>query len=86
MDVPIDTIDKGIQEASVCLADITMDNPNVWYELEFAFVSGKQVVIVYAEVREGKKYPFDIQHRTIIPYASDAPGDFAALGERSKSG
>src|SRR5205085_10766134 len=29
--------------------------------------------------RAGKKYPFDIQHRTIIPYQVDSPRDFDAL-------
>jgi|688.fasta_scaffold1075773_1 hypothetical protein len=29
--------------------------------------------------RVNKKFPFDIQHRTIITYQSDAPGDFASL-------
>ena len=37
--VPIDAIEKGIKQATICLADITTDNPNVWYELGFAFAS-----------------------------------------------
>ena len=63
----------------VCLADITTDNPNVWYELGFAFACGAPVVIVCASEREGKKYPFDIQHRTVTSYTSDAPEDFKQL-------
>lgn len=31
--VPIESIEQGIRKATVCLADITEDNPNVWYEL-----------------------------------------------------
>lgn len=77
--VPIDSIEEGIRAAAVCLADITTDNPNVWYELGFAFACGTPVVIVCAAEREGKKYPFDIQHRTVTSYTSDAPEDFQHL-------
>ena len=77
--VPIESIEKGIRQAAVCLADITADNPNVWYELGFAFAAGKPVVMVCSEERTGKKYPFDIQHRSIIPYLADAPSDFEKL-------
>ncbi len=78
-DVPIEAIENGIKSAAVCLADITTDNPNVWYELGYAFACGIPVVMVCSEPREGKKYPFDIQHRTVIPYTAEAPGDFIDL-------
>lgn len=77
--VPIDSIEKGIRQAAVCLADITADNPNVWYELGFSYAASKPVVMVCSEERTGKKYPFDIQHRSIIPYLADAPSDFDKL-------
>jgi len=35
--------------------------------------------MVCSDERTGKKYPFDIQHRTIIPYQADAPRDFDTL-------
>jgi hypothetical protein len=79
VDVPIDAIEEGIRNATVCLADITTDNPNVWYELGFAFAAGRPVVMVCSKERPDKKYPFDIQHRTIIPYGADSPSDFEAL-------
>src|ERR1035437_8845260 len=79
VDVPIDAIESGIRGAAVCLADITTDNPNVWYELGFAFAAGRPVVMVCSNERTGKKYPFDIQHRAIIPYVADAPSDFETL-------
>ncbi len=77
--VPIDAIEKGIKIAAICLADITEDNPNVWYELGFAFAADRPVVMVCSEDRPGKKYPFDIQHRSIIPYLADSPSDFDKL-------
>ena len=79
VDVPIDAIEQGIRAATICLADITTDNPNVWYELGFAFASGRPLVMVCSDERTGKKYPFDIQHRTIIPYQADSPRDFDVL-------
>jgi hypothetical protein len=77
--IPIESIEKGIRQATVCLADISTDNPNVWYELGFAFASKRPVVMVCSEDRVGKKYPFDIQHRSIIPYQADSPSDFEKL-------
>jgi hypothetical protein len=77
--VPIEAIERGIRSSAICLADITSDNPNVWYELGFAFAAGRPVVMVCSEERTGKKYPFDIQHRSIIPYQADSPSDFDTL-------
>jgi hypothetical protein len=77
--VPIESIERGIQDSVACLADITLDNPNVWYELGFSFASGKPVVMVCSEERENRKHPFDIQHRSIIPYKSDSTQDFDRL-------
>lgn len=81
VEVPIDAIEEGIRGAAVCLADITTDNPNVWYELGYAFASGRPVVMVCSEERAARKYPFDIQHRTVISYLVEAPGDFEKLRE-----
>ena len=77
--VPIESIERGIQESVICLADITEDNPNVWYELGFSFASGKPVVMISSEERQNSKYPFDIQHRSIISYKSDSTQDFDLL-------
>jgi hypothetical protein len=82
VEIPIDAIESGIRSASICLAEITTDNPNVWYELGYAFAAGTPVVMVCSNERESKKYPFDIQHRTIIPYTIDAPGDFDCLKDK----
>lgn len=73
VEVPIDGIEDGIRTATICLADITTDNPNVWYELGFAYDAGRPVVMVCSKERPDKRYPFDIQHRTIIPYGADSP-------------
>ncbi len=76
--VPIDAIHDGINKATICLADITMDNPNVWYELGYAFAADCPVIMICSNERQGK-FPFDIHHRSIIRYASDSPSDFEEL-------
>jgi hypothetical protein len=76
--IPIDTLESEIRSASVCLADISLDNPNVWYELGYALASGVPVVMICLKPRKTKT-PFDVQHRSIIYYAQDSPGDFQKL-------
>jgi hypothetical protein len=76
----VDDIENKIQNSQICLADISIDNPNVWYELGYAYASGKDVVMVCDDSRS--KYPFDIQHRSIIPFKSDAPSDFEELSKK----
>lgn len=75
--IPIDEIENGITNASVCLADITSDNPNVWFELGFAISANKDVVLICSDERG--KFPFDVQHRKIIRYSVDSPQDFEFL-------
>lgn len=77
--VPIDDIEKGIRGSEICLADITTDNPNIWYEVGFSFANGKPVVLICAKQRPTDP-PFDIQHRQIIFYSQDSPSDFKKLG------
>ncbi|MCA9467975.1 MAG: hypothetical protein KC643_21375 [Nitrospira sp.] len=76
--VPIQDIENGIKNSDVCFADITTDNPNVWFELGFAFAIPREVVLVCSEERK-THYPFDVQHRSIIKYKTDAPQDFEEL-------
>lgn len=80
----IQAIEENIRRAAVCLADITTDNPNVWYELGFALAAGRPVVMVCSEERfkEGKKFPFDIQHRAVLIYKTEAPQDFVNLQDQ----
>jgi hypothetical protein len=82
--IPIEEIEAGIRASDACLADITKDNPNVWYELGYAIASQKEVVLVCSKER-ASKFPFDVQHRTIIHYSTDSPRDFEELKERITS-
>ncbi|MCY4131718.1 MAG: hypothetical protein OXF39_03625 [Nitrospira sp.] len=84
VEVPIESIEKGIRDAAICLADITTDNPNVWYELGYAFAAGKSVVMVCSDERKESRFPFDIQHRTVIKYQSESSSDFEQLQQEIK--
>lgn len=57
--IPIDDIEQNIRASAICLADITTNNPNVWYELGFAFAVDRPVVMTCANGRSGP-LPFDI--------------------------
>lgn len=81
VDIPIETIEKEIQNAEVCLAEITTDNPNVWYEVGFAFATGRGVALICSEERQSR-LPFDTQHRAVIKYGAGSPSDFATLGRK----
>jgi hypothetical protein len=76
--VLIDDIEQNIRNSEICLADITLDNANIWYEVGFAFANNRHVVMICASPRPTKP-PFDVQHRHIIFYKQDSPSDFAHL-------
>lgn len=76
--IPIQEIENGIRTAVICFAEITTDNPNVWFELGFAFAVPREVVLVCSDERT-TRYPFDVQHRSIIKYGTGAPQDFEEL-------
>lgn len=77
--VPIETIAEKIRECDICFAEITTDNPNVWFELGFSIASSKEVVLVCATEERKIRYPFDVQHRSIIEYAAESTSDFDSL-------
>lgn len=79
--VPIDEIESGIRKAQLCFAEITTDNPNVWFELGFAIAASKDVVLVCSDERTNS-FPFDVQHRSIIKYRTGAPQDFAEVKKK----
>jgi len=76
--IPIQEIENGIRDSELCFADITTDNPNVWFELGFALAIPREVVLVCSAERQ-TRYPFDVQHRNIIQYKTGAPQDFDEL-------
>ena len=75
--IPIMNIESGIKQSAVCFADISIDNPNVWFELGFAICANKPLCLVC--VQDRIKFPFDVQHRKIIRYKKGSPSDFSNL-------
>jgi hypothetical protein len=76
--IPIDDIESGIRNSEICLADITTDNPNVWFELGFAIAVPREVVLVCSDERN-TRFPFDVQHRNILRYKTESKSDFDKL-------
>ena len=79
--IPIDQIEEAIRNSQVCFAEISTDNPNVWFELGFAIAAQKEVALVCSDERK-THFPFDVQHRTIIKYLCGAPQDFDSLKQK----
>lgn len=79
--IPIDEIERGIQDSVLCFAEITTDNPNVWYELGYSFACQKDVILVCSDERSGS-FPFDIQHRQIVKYKTSSKSDFESLEDQ----
>ena len=75
-EIPIDTLHEEIRRSVVCLADVTPDNPNVWYELGFAVASDQPIVMI---CKQGRILPFDMHHRSTIFYTQESPRDFEQL-------
>ena len=71
----IDDIERELEHSGVCLAEISTDNPNVWFELGYAIASKRDVVLVCSDEREAR-FPFDVQHRKIIQYSTESLSDF----------
>jgi hypothetical protein len=79
--IPIDTVAEQIAASVACFAELSEDNPNVWFELGFAIAKDKPLCLVCSTAR--KKFPFDVQHRQIIQYSDDpVPSDFAKLQQQ----
>jgi nucleoside 2-deoxyribosyltransferase len=80
--IPIEDIEKNIRESELCFAEITTNNPNVWYELGYAFAYGKDVIMVCCSDERKESFPFDVRHKHIIEYKSTSPSDFVSLSQR----
>lgn len=74
----IEKIEKSIESAAICIAEVTEDNPNVWLELGYALALDRPTVILCDRAAR-PKLPFDIQHRPIIFYRTDSRSGFDEL-------
>ena len=74
----IQVIQGKIKASHVCLADITEDNPNVWYEVGFADGHNIPVVLI-CEQGKRENLPFDINQRNVCFYDTTFQGDWEKL-------
>lgn len=68
-------IERAISRADACFAEITTDNPNVWFELGFAIARVRPVCLVCSKER-ATPFPFDVRHRNGIEYDARSLSDF----------
>lgn len=68
----IDDITKSIRESALIIADITPDNPNVFYEVGFAHGIGKPTILLSDRKRE--KLPFDLSGFRTLFYDNSIGG------------
>jgi len=74
----IDKIESAIRDASICVAEVSTDNPNVWLEVGIALAMNRPTVIL-CDRAVRSKLPFDIQHRPVILYRADSRSGFDHL-------
>ncbi|HFG1922546.1 hypothetical protein WMQ48_20605 [Vibrio cidicii] len=68
----IQDITTAIRESSLILADITPDNPNVYYEVGYAHALDKPTILLCDRTRE--KLPFDVSGFRCIFYENSISG------------
>jgi SIR2-like domain len=64
----MEQIRAAIQQARLCIADITDRNPNVLYEVGFAEAMRKSVILMASNLSE---LPFDIAAQRVLWYSTD---------------
>lgn len=77
----LEDITQSIIESSFVIADITPDNPNVFYEVGYAHAIKKPVILLSDNRRD--KLPFDISGFRVILYENSIGGK-AKVEERLK--
>lgn len=66
-------ITKSIIDATVIIADVTQNNPNVFYELGYAHASQKTTILLSNKTREDR-LPFDISGFRTLFYTNTIAG------------
>ena len=77
----IEKIESAIREANICLAEISLDNPNVWLEVGYAY-SLKKPTLLLCDKNLRTDLPFDIRHRPVIFYTTDYRSGFDDLEKK----
>ena len=69
----IQDIINEINEAAIIICDVTMDNPNVFYELGYAHALQKPIILL-ADKDKRDRLPFDISSYRTIFYSNTIAG------------
>lgn len=73
--IPIESIHNSIKKSCICVAEITTNNPNVWYEVGYAMALDIPIILVCSDERD-EAYPFDVRHRNILQYKTRSLKDY----------
>jgi hypothetical protein len=71
----IEDINRSLRESAVIIADITPNNPNVYYEVGYAHALGKPTILLSDKKRE--KLPFDVSGFRTLFYDNSIGGKSA---------
>jgi hypothetical protein len=63
--VVMEDVKAAIETADLVIADLSGQNPNVFYEVGIAHTLGKQVLLLSQSIED---VPFDLRHRRVLPY------------------
>lgn len=63
----VERITEGIRNASLVIADLSLERPNVYLEVGFAWGLKKPVILV---ARQGQKLHFDLSHHKCLFYSN----------------
>lgn len=74
----VSKIEGAIRDASICVAEVSTDNPNVWLELGYALALDRPCIILCDKALRAR-LPFDIQHRPVIFYRADSKSGYDEL-------
>jgi hypothetical protein len=64
----MEQIRVAIQQARICIVDLTGNNPNVMFELGLAQAAGKETVLLCQDIAQ---LPFDVRGQRVIKYKGD---------------
>ena len=84
VEIAVSVIEEHIRDATLVIAEISMDNPNVWFELGYAMALEKPVIMLCDNMYRKGIFPFDISHRNVLVYRSGSIRDFNDCLERLK--
>ncbi len=78
----LEKIKSSIDNAAVCIAEVTLDNPNVFFEAGWAFALKKPIFVLWDKSQRPEGLPFDIHNKAGIPYDSSKNGWRKELREK----